>query len=130
MYHRCCQRFAQLAQDRTLWRRVDFRTNPILLDDLNQYMKFLQPITMSLAMRGNLICQEGSSLTQRFFNNVKTLCDRIKELIIEEYYINGDKVYFIEMFIMSYYILVFEMYILESIQFDPLFFFPLSLSFY
>ncbi|XP_071567499.1 uncharacterized protein [Temnothorax nylanderi] len=89
----CCQRFAQLAQDRTLWRRVDFRTNPILLDDLNQYMKFLQPITMSLAIRGNLICREGSSLTQKFFNNMKTLCDQLKELIIEEYYINGDKIH-------------------------------------
>jgi len=63
-------------------------------------MKFLQPITMSLAMRGNLISRERSSLTQRFFNNVKTLCDQLKELIIEEYYINGDKVYFmIEMII-------------------------------
>lgn len=55
---------------------------------------------MSLAMRGNLISRERSSLTQRFFNNVKTLCDQLKELIIEEYYINGDKVYFmIEMII-------------------------------
>jgi len=63
-------------------------------------MKFLQPITMSLAMRGNLISRDRSSLTQRFFNNVKTLCDQLKELIIEEYYINGDKVYFmIEMII-------------------------------
>lgn len=49
---------------------------------------------MSLAIRGNLISRERSSLTQRFFNNVKTLCDQLKELIIEEYYINGDKVYF------------------------------------
>jgi len=83
-----------------LWRRADFRKKPIYLEDLNQYMKFLQPITMSLAMRGNLISRERSSLTQRFFNNVKTLCDQLKELIIEEYYINGDKVYFmIEMII-------------------------------
>ncbi|XP_070517004.1 uncharacterized protein [Cardiocondyla obscurior] len=89
----CCQRFAQLAQDRTLWRRVDFRVNPVMLEDLNQYMKFLQPITMSLAMRGDLICREGSSLTQGFFNNVKTLCGQLKELIIEEYYINGDKIH-------------------------------------
>ncbi|KYM76914.1 F-box/LRR-repeat protein 12 [Atta colombica] len=89
----CCQRFAQLTQDRTLWRRADFRTKPIYLEDLNQYMKFLQPITMSLAMRGNLISRERSSLTQRFFNNVKTLCDQLKELIIEEYYINGDKIH-------------------------------------
>lgn len=45
-------------------------------------------------MRGNLISRERSSLTKRFFNNVKMLCDQLKELIIEEYYINGDKVYF------------------------------------
>lgn len=89
----CCQRFAQLTQDRTLWRRVDFRTKPIFLDDLNQYMKFLQPITMSLAMRGDLISHERSSLTLKFFNNVKMLCDQLKELIIEEYYINGDKIH-------------------------------------
>jgi len=62
-------------------------------------MKFLQPITMSLAMRGNLTFRERSSLTQRFFKNVKMLCKQLKELIIEEYYINGNKVCFaIEMF--------------------------------
>lgn len=83
-------------------------------------------------MRGNLIYREGSSLTQRFFNNVKTLCDQIKELIIEEYYINGDKVHFIEIFIVSYHILVFKMFkmLLESVQFDTLFFFPFFLFLY
>jgi len=50
-------------------------------------------------MRGNLIFRERSSLTQRFFKNVKMLCKQLKELIIEEYYINGNKVCFvIEMF--------------------------------
>lgn len=67
-------------------------------------MKFLQPITMSLAMRGNFVSGECSEhLTQRFFENVKVLCNQLKELIIEEYYINGDKVYFnIKIFIMIY----------------------------
>ncbi|KAL6443454.1 hypothetical protein ACFW04_002949 [Cataglyphis niger] len=89
----CCHRLAQLIQDRTLWRRVDFRIKPMLLNDLNQYMKFLQPITMSLAMRGNFVSGECSEhLTQRFFENVKALCNQLKELIIEEYYINGDKI--------------------------------------
>ncbi|KMQ88071.1 f-box lrr-repeat protein 12 [Lasius niger] len=88
----CCHRFAQLTQDRTLWRRVDFRTKPLLLNDLNRYMKFLQPITTSLAVRGNFVSGKCSALTQKFFKNVKTLCNQLKELIIEEYYINGDKI--------------------------------------
>jgi len=68
-------------------------------------MKFLQPITMSLAMRGNLIFRERSSLTQKFFKNMKMLCKQLKELIIEEYYINGNKVCFmIEMFMYGRYL--------------------------
>ncbi|XP_012219174.1 uncharacterized protein [Linepithema humile] len=87
----CCQRFAQLTQDRTLWRRVDFRVKPILLDDLIKYMKFLQPLTLSLAIRGNL-SSGTSALTQNFFDHVRTQCNQLKELIIEEYYIHGDKI--------------------------------------
>lgn len=65
-------------------------------------MKFLQPITTSLAVRGNFVSGKCSALTQKFFKNVKTLCNQLKELIIEEYYINGDKVYFnIKAFIMA-----------------------------
>ncbi|EZA58040.1 F-box/LRR-repeat protein [Ooceraea biroi] len=92
----CCRRFAQLTQDRTLWKRVDFRTKPILPDDLNKYIKFLQPMTMSLALRGKLLSDETSALTEHFFNNffnnVRSLCNQLKELIIEEYYINGNKI--------------------------------------
>ncbi|XP_011332854.2 uncharacterized protein LOC105276711 isoform X2 [Ooceraea biroi] len=92
----CCRRFAQLTQDRTLWKRVDFRTKPILPDDLNKYIKFLQPMTMSLALRGKLLSDETSVLTEHFFNNffnnVRSLCNQLKELIIEEYYINGNKI--------------------------------------
>ncbi|XP_011137236.1 uncharacterized protein LOC105181875 isoform X1 [Harpegnathos saltator] len=88
----CCQRFAQVAQDRTLWRKVDFRSKPMLLDDLKQYMKFLQPMTTSLSIRGNLFSGKDSALAQNFFNKIRTLCNQLKELIIEEYYINGDKI--------------------------------------
>lgn len=66
----------------------------MFLSDLNRYMKFLQPITMSLAIRGNFVRGKCSALTQRFFENIKTLCNQLKELVIEEYYINGDKVHF------------------------------------
>lgn len=57
-------------------------------------MKFLQPITMSLAIRGNFVRGKCPALTQGFFENAKTLCNQLKELVIEKYYINGDKVNF------------------------------------
>lgn len=76
-----------------MWRRVDFRIKPILLDDLIKYMKFLQPLTLSLAIRGDL-SPGTSALTQNFFDHMRTQCNQLKELIIEEYYIHGDKVYF------------------------------------
>ncbi|XP_032685346.1 uncharacterized protein LOC116850786 isoform X2 [Odontomachus brunneus] len=88
----CCQRLIQVAQDRTLWRKVDFRSKPVLLEDLKPYMKFLQPMTTSLAMRGNLFSGKNSALTQNFFNKIRTRCNQLKELIIEEYHIDGDKI--------------------------------------
>lgn len=90
--YRCCQRLAQVAHDRTLWRRVDFRSKPMLWDDLKSYMKFLQPMTTSLAMRGDLFSGKDSALTQHFFSNIRVLCNHLKELNIEEYHINGDRV--------------------------------------
>lgn len=89
---RSCQRLAQVAQDKTLWRRVDFRATPILLNDLKEYIKFLQPITTSLAMRGDLYCENDAELSPYFLNSVKATCTQLKELIIEEYCINADKV--------------------------------------
>ncbi|XP_016918450.1 uncharacterized protein LOC108001770 isoform X1 [Apis cerana] len=87
-----CQRLGQIAQDKTLWRRVDFRETPMLLNDLKEYIKFLQPITTSLAMRGDLYCEHDTELSPCFFNSIKTICTQLKELIIEEYCINGDKI--------------------------------------
>ncbi|CAL7935418.1 unnamed protein product [Xylocopa violacea] len=86
-----CQRLARVAQDMTLWRRVDFRASPILLNDLKEYIRFLQPMTTSLAIRGNLFYENDAELSPCFFNSIKTTCTDLKELIIEEYRINGDK---------------------------------------
>lgn len=47
-------------------------------------------MTTSLAIRGSLYSEEDAGLS--FFNSIKTICTHLKELIIEEYYINGDKV--------------------------------------
>ncbi|CAK9797692.1 F-box/LRR-repeat protein 12 [Anthophora quadrimaculata] len=87
-----CQRLAQIVQDKTLWKRVDFREKPILLSDLKEYIKFLQPITTNLAIRGDLYRENDTELSPCFFNSIKNTCTQLKELIIEEYCINADKI--------------------------------------
>ncbi|XP_017885998.1 uncharacterized protein LOC108628521 isoform X2 [Ceratina calcarata] len=87
-----CQRLTQVAQDKTLWRRVDFRDRPILLTELKEYIKFFHPMTTSLAIRGDLYCENDIDLSPFFFYSIKTKCTQLKELIIEEYCINGDKI--------------------------------------
>lgn len=64
---------------------------------------------MSLAIRGNFH-DKCPALTQRFFENVKTLCNQLKELVIEEYYINGDKVHFNIKVSIICYIYIFKIY--------------------
>ncbi|XP_076285928.1 uncharacterized protein LOC143211813 isoform X3 [Lasioglossum baleicum] len=87
----CCQRFGQVAQDKTLWRRVDFRSLPIKLKDfMKEYIKFLQPVTTTLAIRRSLGNGEIGRLSLRFFSTIKTVCTQLKELIIEDYIIHGD----------------------------------------
>ncbi|XP_033331860.2 uncharacterized protein LOC117223600 isoform X1 [Megalopta genalis] len=89
----CCQRLGQVAQDKTLWRRVDFRALPIKLKDfMNEYTKFLQPVTTTLAIRRSLGNGEIGRLTPHFFSCIKTVCIHLKELIIEEYFIHGDRI--------------------------------------
>ncbi|XP_076622866.1 uncharacterized protein LOC143342644 [Colletes latitarsis] len=88
----CCQRLGQVAQDKTLWRKVDFRVSPISSNDLKNYVKFLHPMTTSLAIRGCLHSEVESGLSPYLFNSIKNVCTQLKELIIEEYYINGNKI--------------------------------------
>ncbi|XP_076241529.1 uncharacterized protein LOC143183719 isoform X2 [Calliopsis andreniformis] len=87
----CCQRLSQIARDKTLWRIVDFRGSPMVLNDLKKYMKFLQPMTTTLAIRANSYSEKDAGLSPWFFNSIKSTCTQLKELIIEEYYINADK---------------------------------------
>ncbi|XP_076241514.1 uncharacterized protein LOC143183719 isoform X1 [Calliopsis andreniformis] len=89
----CCQRLSQIARDKTLWRIVDFRGSPMVLNDLKKYMKFLQPMTTTLAIRANSYSEKDAGLSPWFFNSIKSTCTQLKELIIEEYYINADKIH-------------------------------------
>ncbi|XP_017792380.1 PREDICTED: uncharacterized protein LOC108574322 [Habropoda laboriosa] len=44
------------------------------------------------AIRGDLYCENDTELSPCFFNSIKTTCTQLKELIIEEYCINGNKI--------------------------------------
>ncbi|XP_015607355.1 uncharacterized protein LOC107273547 isoform X2 [Cephus cinctus] len=88
----CCQRLDQVTQDRTLWANVDFRSRSMLLHELEKYVKFLQPLTTSLAIRGNQDPEKFTGLSQSFFNAIKVVCNQLKELIIEDYCIDGNKI--------------------------------------
>lgn len=89
---RCCQRLEQVTRDRTLWGLVDFRSTPILLEDLEKYIKFLRPLTTRLRMRGNLQSDKYRGLSQSFFTAIGEICHQLKELTVEEYAIDGNKV--------------------------------------
>ncbi|XP_043494527.1 uncharacterized protein LOC122519249 [Polistes fuscatus] len=88
----CSQRMSQLTEDRTLWKKIDFRKHQIPLKDIEKYIKFFQPTTTSLSMRGDLGAKEGMKLTQKFFRTLTNHCTQLKELIIEKYYIDGNKI--------------------------------------
>lgn len=88
----CCERFEQVIRDRTLWSLVDFRRTPILLEDLEKYVKFFRPLTTKLRMRGNLQSEKYQGLSQSFFTAIGEICHRLKELTVEEYSIDANKV--------------------------------------
>ncbi|XP_047357926.1 uncharacterized protein LOC124952308 isoform X2 [Vespa velutina] len=88
----CNQRLAQVTRDRTLWRKVDFRAIPMPLNDLEKYTKFFQPMTTNVAMRGDLHSNKCLGLTPKFFDTINIHCGQLKELVIEDYYIDGDEV--------------------------------------
>ncbi|XP_053970319.1 uncharacterized protein LOC128894660 [Hylaeus anthracinus] len=88
----CCQRLNQIVQDKTLWRKVDFRALPMSSDDLKEYVKFFQPMTTTLAIRGCLNSEIEARLSPCLFNSIKHVCTQLKELVIEQYNINGNEI--------------------------------------
>ncbi|XP_048506110.1 uncharacterized protein LOC105688414 isoform X2 [Athalia rosae] len=88
----CCQRLEQVTRDRTLWSSVDFRKSPIMLEDLEKYVKFFRPWITKLRIRGNLQSDRYQGLSQSFFTAIGEICNRLKELTVEEYAIDGNKI--------------------------------------
>ncbi|XP_015125808.1 uncharacterized protein LOC107047545 isoform X1 [Diachasma alloeum] len=84
----CCKRLHSVCRDRTLWRTVDFRSTPMQIKDLKTYVKFLQPLTTSIAINGRTReWDEGSleELKNDFISSICETCTGLKEFIIEEY---------------------------------------------
>ncbi|XP_001608169.1 uncharacterized protein LOC100124249 [Nasonia vitripennis] len=83
--HLCCTRLHNLCYDRTLWRTVDLRAQHLPLEELNEYMKFIQPVTKTVAIRGNKRKSEFPELDQSFLNTLNSKCGNLQELILEDY---------------------------------------------
>ncbi|XP_012270777.1 uncharacterized protein LOC105694556 isoform X2 [Orussus abietinus] len=92
----CCQRLNQVSRDRTLWRKVDFRVMPMMVEDLEKYVHFLQPLTTSLAMRGSRPLEKHGTLSKLFLKVIAKVCSQLKELIVEDYYIDANKIQIID----------------------------------
>ncbi|KAI4495591.1 hypothetical protein M0802_008603 [Mischocyttarus mexicanus] len=88
----CSQRMYRITRDRTLWKIIDFRKHQIPIEDVTKYTKFFQRSTTSLSMRGDLNAREHVKLPPTFFRTLRKHCTQLKELIIEECYIDGNKI--------------------------------------
>ncbi|XP_020296436.1 uncharacterized protein LOC109861275 [Pseudomyrmex gracilis] len=89
----CCTRFSRLALDKSLWT-YDYRKEPILPSQMEPYETFLEPLTYTLAIRGDFQQYSENLLGLLFFSKVKQICRALRTLIIEDYYIIADEVSF------------------------------------
>lgn len=60
--------------------------------ELARYIKFFQPSVKTFAIRGNLEEKGCSEFTKNFLKIIMKTCTQLKELVIEDYYINGAEV--------------------------------------
>ncbi|XP_020297849.1 uncharacterized protein LOC109862265 [Pseudomyrmex gracilis] len=99
----CCTRFSRVAADKILWN-LDYSKEPILPSQMEPYETFLQPLTHTLAIRGDFQQDSENLLGHLFFSKVKQICRILNTLKIENYFINMDEVYF------TFYKTIYSMY--------------------
>ncbi|XP_011315160.1 uncharacterized protein [Fopius arisanus] len=95
----CCKRLHSVCRDRTLWKTVDFRSSPMSTKDLQSYVKFLQPLTTSIAINGRTEEWDNGSLeglNNDFISSICKTCTGLKEFIIEEYAIVSTEIRIID----------------------------------
>ncbi|XP_020289375.1 uncharacterized protein LOC109857472 isoform X2 [Pseudomyrmex gracilis] len=83
----CCERLSMLMLDESLWI-LDHRKEPMIPSQMLPYENFLEPLTHSLAVRGDFERNIDNILGHLFFYKLQEICRLLKELIIEDYYIN------------------------------------------
>ncbi|XP_033210297.1 uncharacterized protein LOC117168706 isoform X2 [Belonocnema kinseyi] len=85
----CCQRLDRVTRDRTLWDVMDYRARAMSVAELKKYTKFFQPSVKTFAIRGKSEWNNYSEFNKNFLDIIMETCTHLKELIIEEFYING-----------------------------------------
>ncbi|XP_014213796.1 uncharacterized protein LOC106643254 [Copidosoma floridanum] len=90
--HLCCLRLCDLCRDRTLWKSIDLRGKHLPFDELKEYVKFLQPVTKFLALRGNKRKNELPELMLSFLKIINKKCTQLEDFILEEYSISREKI--------------------------------------
>lgn len=78
--------------DRTLWTSLDLRAKYLPLEELEKYIRFMQPFTKLVAIRGNKVQNEFSELSLSFLNNVIEKCEKLQNFIVEDFKIPRRKV--------------------------------------
>lgn len=94
---KCCHRLDQVTQDRTLWSTMDYRAKSMSVPELARYIKFFQPSVKTFAIRGNLEEKGCSEFTKNFLKIIMKTCTQLKELVIEDYYINGAEIQILDL---------------------------------
>lgn len=78
--------------DRTLWASVDLRARHLPLEELQKYLRFLQPVTKLLALRGNKRKHEFPEMHPSILDTISLECYRLQDFLLEEYNISREKV--------------------------------------
>jgi len=90
-----CQLFQRISVDKTLWKDVDLRDSPRDLKTCKAILKRLHDSTNSFAITG-LLKSKGrvENLSQVFMSDLSCKCSKLKELVLENCYINGETIGF------------------------------------
>ena len=71
---------------------MDYRAKAMSVEELKKYTKFFQPSVKTFAIRGNSESNQNSEFSKNFLKTIVETCPQLKELVVEEFYINGTEV--------------------------------------
>ncbi|XP_020294122.1 uncharacterized protein LOC109859870 isoform X1 [Pseudomyrmex gracilis] len=93
----CCTRFSKIilrssSRLHSYFWTYDYSNKPILPSQMEPYENFLDPLTHTLELRGDLKQREKNILDRLFFFQVKQICQILHTLKLQDYFINLDEV--------------------------------------